>query len=180
MAEINKYFLGVDPGAKGGAAILDEKGNLLAVSRFDGGCPGEVVAQSAEAATKLGGQLYICLEKVGAAPGQGVTSMFTFGVGVGLIKGWLAAKGFQFVEASPHSWQRWITGDLPTPKERAKALAASKWGLDPFIFDGCRVPHNGCIDAACIAEFTRQTVMGGGEVITPVKKKRRAPIKMGK
>jgi crossover junction endodeoxyribonuclease RuvC len=173
------FFLGVDPGAKGGAVILDSDGTLMCVSRFDGQCPGRISAEVAGAAARMAGplgQVTIAIEKVGAAPGQGVASMFSFGVGLGLIKGWLAASGFQFLEVAPQSWQRVAVAEGETTKDRARALAASLWGLDPFIFAGCRVPHQGCIDAAGLAEYLRQTVTGlRPPIAAPKPKAKRKP-----
>lgn len=180
---MSALFLGIDPGAKGGVAILDSDGSLISVARFEGDCPGRVSAEMVALAKKRSGplgQVNIAIERVGAAPGQGVSSMFTFGVGVGLIKGWLAASGFQFIEVSPQSWQRVAVGEGETTKDRARALASTLWGLEPFIFAGCRVPHQGCIDAAGLAEYLRQTITGLRAPIAPPrpKAKRRAPLKL--
>ena len=170
-------FLGIDPGSKGGATLLGADGSLVATVRFDGECPGRIAANLAQ--TAIGGNTHIAIERVGAAPGQGVSSMFTFGVGVGLIKGWLAANGFTHVEVSPQSWQKIATGDGETTKERARALASSLWGLDRFVFKGCRVPHQGCIDAAVLAEYLRRTMTGALPPIAPSKPtKRRRVLKL--
>lgn len=169
-----KLFIGIDPGAKGGIAALDGDGQLILNCRFDDEDPGEVAMAAITTAQKIGSVEMVALEKVGAAPGQGVTSMFTFGVGVGLIKGWLRAGQISFIEVAPVSWQRVTFGEGP-PKERALNAAKTLWGIEPFIPTGCRVPHNGMIDAALLAEYLRRTIMGGGNVV-PIKPTRRKPV----
>ena len=47
----------------------------------------------------------VYLEKVGAMPGQGVTSMFNFGRSVGLLEGVCAAYGYRIVYAPPTRWK---------------------------------------------------------------------------
>src|SRR5690606_2041087 len=46
------------------------------------------------------------VEKVGAMPGQGVSSMFNFGMGVGVLQGVLAACGIPYFLVTPQSWKK--------------------------------------------------------------------------
>ena len=46
------------------------------------------------------------VEKVGARPGQGVSSMFSFGRSVGIIEGVLAAKQIPVTFTTPQAWQK--------------------------------------------------------------------------
>lgn len=169
-----RIFIGIDPGAKGGIAALDGDGQLILSCRFDGSDPGDVAMSNITTAQKIGTVEIVALEKVGAAPGQGVSSMFTFGVGVGLIKGWLRAGQISFLEVAPVTWQRVTFGEGP-PKERALNAAKALWGVEKFIPTGCRVPHGGMIDAACLAEYIRRTIVGGGSV-TPIKARKRGKV----
>ena len=78
---MNRIFLGIDPGKKGAIAALDSSGEIVALARFseaetDGRIAlivGDLIAALPEA------QICATIEKVGAMPGQGVTSMFSFG-----------------------------------------------------------------------------------------------------
>lgn len=47
------------------------------------------------------------IEKVGAAPGQGVTSMFRFGHVTGVLTGACAAFGMDVTTPRPQQWQAW-------------------------------------------------------------------------
>jgi len=148
-------FVGIDPGQTGGISILLPN-SQLSVLRFDGEDPLEVLDGISVALSFCPS---VVLESVHAMPGQGVTSMFTFGVGFGRLQGWLTAKGVKFELYAPQTWQ----GFLPyadTPKAKVRLYCERRWGLDKFIFPGCRVPHQGCMDAACMAEFKRLVTIG--------------------
>ena len=86
-------YIGVDPGKKGGYAIIEK--DAVDVFPWDDQGFIENMANAVNCGTCVA-----CVEKVGAHPGQGVTSMFTFGQGYGYILGVLA------VLASGCSWCR--------------------------------------------------------------------------
>lgn len=146
------HWVGIDPGATGGVVVLDHLGGIVAWAPFDRAeSPGGVA---------LGviplGEVFIALEKVGAAPGQGVTSMFTFGRNVGNITGWLEARGYSYRQVHSLAWAT-LVRDMPgdSLKERARAFVENRWGMEGFILKGSRKPHKGLIDAACIGEYYR-------------------------
>lgn len=157
--------LGIDPGATGGVALVAggaRGGNLLAWRRFDGVDPLQAIA---EVVALSGGacRLRSLLEEVHAAPGQGVVSMFTFGRSVGRIEGYFAARDMALELASPQAWQRWLPGHDGGPKERVRSWVESRHGAATFIAPGCRVPHQGGMDAAAIAEYLRLLIIGAIE-----------------
>jgi crossover junction endodeoxyribonuclease RuvC len=49
------------------------------------------------------------LEKVHAMPGQGVTSMFTFGQGYGFLRGCLTALKIPFEDVTPQKWMKGLS-----------------------------------------------------------------------
>ena len=59
------------------------------------------------------------LEKVHAMPGQGVTSMFSFGENYGIYLGILSALSIPFILVSPQKWQK-IIGNMPKDKQERK------------------------------------------------------------
>lgn len=84
-------FIGVDPGKQGGFAIL--RGEAAKASPWeDGGFIKEMrrLVQEDE-------QCFACVEKVGAMPNQGVTSMFHFGKSAGFIEGVLSALDIPYI-----------------------------------------------------------------------------------
>ena len=67
------------------------------------------------------GEVVAVIEQVGAMPGQGVTSMFTFGRAVGRVEGVLVALGVSIDFTRPQVWKKHFK--LSKDKENARALA---------------------------------------------------------
>ncbi|GKT20174.1 hypothetical protein ADUPG1_011682, partial [Aduncisulcus paluster] len=65
------------------------------------------------------------IEEVGAAPGQGVSSMFRFGYGAGLVAGVCAASGMGVRLVRPQHWQKWA-------RKRPGKGAAREHAVDLF------------------------------------------------
>lgn len=154
---VDTYYVGIDPGAKGAIAVLDLRGEVHRLAKFDNVKPTKVLDEV------IGGidprRMDIGVEAVHALPGQGVVSMFTFGVNYGKILGWLEARGIQAELCSPQAWQRYLPLGID-PKARVRAHCASYWGLERFVIENCRVAHQGAMDAACIAEYLRKLRYG--------------------
>lgn len=105
---IKSVSIGIDPGGTTGAvcAITESVNGVktLFYKSFAKSSPREMsdfIKQFSVIAIKKA-----VLEKVHAMPGQGVTSVFSFGNNYGFIQGLLVAHGFPFVEVSPLSWQK--------------------------------------------------------------------------
>ena len=101
-------FCGIDPGQSGGIALIGPRG-------LTEGLWLEIIeTPKAEADllhifrhTLRPAAIELCLiEKVGAFPGQGRTSMFTFGRGDGILIGMLLAHDIPFQEIRPQAWQK--------------------------------------------------------------------------
>lgn len=154
---MTQHFIGIDPGMTGGIAVLDSEGAIVRLERFDHKDLCDVLF---EVFSSLGSTTaHVAIERVHARPGQGVCSMFTFGTGYGRIQGWLAAKCIDFELHTPQAWQK-ILPISSTPKDRVKRWAVKKHTALPFIFAGCRIMHQGCLDAAAIAEYHRCITIG--------------------
>src|SRR4051812_430601 len=61
------------------------------------------------------------VEAVHAMPKQGVTSVFTFGVGFGVVRGVLATLGVPATYITPQSWQRAMR--VPAGKDGSRLRA---------------------------------------------------------
>lgn len=164
------YIVGIDPGQSGGVFFELQKTSQFKLCRFDGKDPLKVL-EGVLPETPL----CIILEQVHAMPGQGVTSMFSFGVGYGKLQGYFYARSIEVTLVPPQRWQK-ILGS-GEPKAAVKSYCEEKWGLDRFIFPKCRVPHQGCMDAAVIADWGRKLYLGEVEPAPVVKvKMRRRPV----
>jgi Holliday junction resolvasome RuvABC endonuclease subunit len=63
------------------------------------------------------------IETVGAMPKQGVSSSFRFGVGCGLLRGVILARGIPLHEVAATKWKRHFGLDSDPEKSRAKAIS---------------------------------------------------------
>ena len=67
------------------------------------------------------------LEKVGAMPKQGVSSMFTFGVSYGKCQAWLTAARFRWGWVTPVKWQTALRCRTGGKKKITQAEAQKLW-----------------------------------------------------
>ena len=146
-------FIGIDPGKSGGIACIDTDEKIY-----------RTVPYSDEALLDLLGNIYhsddsrfvtCCLEKVGARPGQGVVSMFSFGQSVGYIKGVLEAFKIPYQEITPQKWKR----EFGLNSEKAaSAEVCRKLFPDVSLLASprCKKPHDGMAEALLMAEYARR------------------------
>lgn len=142
-------YIGIDPGKDGAMAIIypDEKPII---------CPFAVdVYDKALQAAKIAGQSVCCLERVGAMPGQGVTSMFKFGENFGFIQGILTSYGIPYELVTPQKWKKefQITGDKNSSIAVCKRLFPS---VSLRRTDRCKKDHDGMAEALLMAEWARR------------------------
>jgi len=149
-------FLGIDPGATGCAALIHDGGHDL----FDWpGDPALVVPRLADWLARFEVRL-AALEKVGAMPGQGVVSMFSFGQNVGTWQGILAAMAIPYVCPRPQEWQKGIV-DRKAGKDTKTASLATARRLFPDADLGRKKDH-GRADALLLAWWARRQGIGSG------------------
>jgi crossover junction endodeoxyribonuclease RuvC len=67
-------------------------------------------------------QVAIYLEQVNAMPGQGVTSMFNFGMSYGVVIGICGTLAIPMVLVRPNAWKK-VAGLIGKPKDAARTLA---------------------------------------------------------
>ena len=151
-----KFIIGVDPGAAGAIAILEDNGKLVHV--FDmpsvevivGGkakrrVSPEMLAAELRLYSDQGAVAYV--EQVGAMPGQGVSSMFAFGQAFGIVLGVLGGLAIPTQTVTPAKWKKDMK--LNGGKDAARAKAAQIWPAHAGEFK--RVKDDGKAEAALIA-----------------------------
>lgn len=141
-------YIGIDPGKKGGYAIIAARGTL--VYPWDDN-------MFAEDIRSFGGNPCIAaVEKVGAMPGQGVTSMFSFGQSYGFILGVLTAFSIPYQLVPPRKWKAEF-GLLNTEKQASVDVAKRLFpGVNLLPSDRCRKESDGMSDSLLIAEYARR------------------------
>lgn len=136
-------ILGIDPGMSGGYVMSSDSG----VTAFK--MPEtEKDLWDAFAWARTFGDTKAYIEDVHAMPGQGVTSMFKFGYGLGCLRMALIGNGIPFEKVSPMKWQKALgclsKGDKNVTKRKAQEL-----------FPQIKVVHWNA-DALLIAEYGRR------------------------
>ena len=148
-------YVGVDPGKSGGYAIIAESETGQAVFAYPWDDTFFAMEMCAMMERKREG-IIAAVEKVGAMPGQGVTSMFNFGKSAGYIEGVLTALGIPYQLVMPKRWKQEFTLN---GKDKAASIATCK-RLFPDVSlratDRCRKDSDGMAEALLIAEFARR------------------------
>ena len=141
--------IGIDPGKSGSLAYIMDDGSVN-VFQFDEGLYNTALRGIADL-----GPSVCCLEHVGAMPGQGVTSMFTFGQNFGFIQGLLTAHGIPYELVRPQKWKRefGITGDKNSSIAVCKRLFPD---VSLLPTERCRKENDGMAEALLLAEYARR------------------------
>jgi crossover junction endodeoxyribonuclease RuvC len=173
-------ILGVDPGINGGFFLVENgKPSDMAIMPVTRECAGfaksagrlkrdkegnKILKYKTEVDVKMVCQLlsrwspnHIFLEKVHAFPGQGVTSMFSFGCSYGILRGVMGWLDCKVTLIEPKDWQGVILGERgkdDDTKEISARVAADLWPTVNFLKSArSKKPHDGLCDAACMAAY---------------------------
>jgi crossover junction endodeoxyribonuclease RuvC len=132
-------IIGIDPGAHGAIAVLNEGGDLLGV--LDMPRTQEVHGKTATNAPLLASllagthaRLTYC-EFVGARPTDAKASAFAFGRARGVIEGCDGALGLPIVFLTPPTWKR--LAEIPSGAENtglARTRAIARWPVHAELF----------------------------------------------
>lgn len=122
-------IIGIDPGLTGAVAIIGNYGidlidmPVMAKStggkQVDGAALAQIFLQDRERCS-------VYLEQVGSMPGQGVSSMFNFGHGYGVVQGVLYALCIPFRLVTPQKWKR-HHGLIGKQKDMARTLCIQQY-----------------------------------------------------
>lgn len=144
-------YIGIDPGAKGGYALVNAKNDAASAYPWN-----DVEFVNWLIGLKESGETIAraCVEKVSSMPGQGVASTFKFGTGFGYIQGALTALKIPFQLVPPKNWKKEYSLD----NDKQKSIDACQ-RLFPdvnLILPRCRKPNDGMAEALLIAEYAKR------------------------
>lgn len=154
-------YLGIDPGKSGAICLLHGEGVLIKDTpvMHDGDKNQYDIKEMIEIVklfrTIGGGWPTAIIEQVNAMPGQGVTSMFSMGYGLGLWHSILACHGVPFVRVRPQEWKK--SFGLKGKDKGASILRAQE--LYPQA-DIRLKKHHDRAEALLMAEFLRRKNLG--------------------
>jgi len=160
---VSRWFIGVDPGLSGAiAAYCPDNENLiyfatptLEITRngkkkraFD---HQELARKMDEIVDLIGANNIkrVVIEKVGAMPGQGVSSMFSFGTSYGAVVQAIADHFLRIEHVTPQVWKKAmkVTADKDSSRARASQLLPRHCGA------WSRVKDDGVAEATLMALY---------------------------
>lgn len=143
-------YIGIDPGKKGAYAWYTD--GVMRVRQWDD----NYFAQDMHLLAAMDDRPVACVEKVGARPGQGTVSMFSFGQSYGFILGVLTAFGIPYQLVPPRKWKAEY-GLLNTQKQASVDVAKRLFPEVSFLpTERCRKESDGMSDAVLMAEYARR------------------------
>ena len=160
-------YIGIDPGLNGAVAYLP-RGGITVVQDT----PTMEVESSGKTRNKYniaamaamlrpysyGSEVLVILESVHSMPKQGVASSFTFGEGLGMWKGIIAAFNLPLEMPSPQRWKKEMMADMGRDKDASRLRAIQ---LFPEMGDRLeRKKDDGRAEALLLAEYGRRLRKG--------------------
>ena len=148
-------WIGVDPGAKGGYAVISKSETGQAVFAY----PWDDTFFAMEMASLMQFNehgIVAAVEKVGAVHGNGIVSMFNFGKSAGYIEGVLTALGIPYQLVPPAKWKKEFS--LIGKDKQASIVTCRKLfpELDLKRTERCRTDSDGKAEATLLAEYARR------------------------
>jgi len=121
-------IIGIDPGISGAIVLLDkgQPAEWWPMPIYKAGTASRVNAALLAAVLRPYRDAHVFVEQVGARPGQGVSSMFSFGHTAGVVAGVLGALQMAHTMVQPKSWKQ-RAGLTGTEKDAARTRAIQLW-----------------------------------------------------
>lgn len=164
--------IGIDCGLTGAVALIGEHSWVVRVTptlpkgktghQYNDAGMAAMLAACQHALPQVG---LVVLEKQQAMPGQGVSSMFSVGLGFGLWRGIIAALGLPMLIVHPRTWQKVMLRDIPGDDTKARSIiAASRLfpGVDLKRTPRCKGPDHNFADALLLAQYGQLWLSNGG------------------
>lgn len=149
-------ILGIDPGLSGALAFLDIANDAVVVMDMptvevvrNGKAKREVSAALVAEMVAGKGVTAAFVEKVSAMPGQGVSSMFSFGRSMGVVEGVLASYEIPTTLVTPQAWMKAM--GVRAGKDGSRERAMQMFPQYASLFS--RKKDNGRSDAILIAKY---------------------------
>ncbi|MEM6833957.1 MAG: hypothetical protein AAF562_10080 [Pseudomonadota bacterium] len=150
-------YLGIDPGLNGAIVCLHDDAMVISDMPTLSVQRGKTTKRFVDPHALHGviaslPKITACaLEQVSAMPGQGATSMFSFGRSYGVLEGVLACCGVPYTEVRPHAWKKAL--QVPAGKDAARARASQL--LPDYSHNWPLKKHDGRAEAALLARYAQ-------------------------
>lgn len=154
-------YVGIDPGQKGGIAVMtvDKDSNFVSEAVAYPYSNDKLKELAYNLTLDWSDNVFCMVEKVGAMPKQGVTSMFNFGANFGYILGVLEANQVPYELVSPQKWKKHfsLTNEKSLSVKVCKKLFPN---LSLLPTSRCHKESDGMAEAALIALYAKRTDNG--------------------
>ncbi len=152
---------GIDPGVAGGLALLDTDTLLAVVDMPTFQLKKRVVNPDAVAEQlQAWAPEHVFLELVGSRPGEGHVGAFSFGEGVGMLRGVVAALRLPITRVTPAQWKQALK--VPAAKDGARARATQLFPRAAAHWS--RVKDDGRAEAAMIGLWGWRCGLGNRQI----------------
>ena len=165
---IEKYYMGIDPGKKGGVAIVDSEGQAIKAYAFE-----KLTEHDISSILSGLDNVFCVIEKVHAYPNrdknricplckqgkilQGISSTMTFGINYGFLLGCLVALKIPHERISPQKWKAFMGCLAPKGKD---LTTTEKKNIDKAaaqrLFPKLKITH-AIADALLLAKYRYRT-----------------------
>jgi crossover junction endodeoxyribonuclease RuvC len=120
-------IIGIDPGITGAIVLIQSDGTFVDAMPTPSIKTGKASRVNAAAIHGFIDQYqpmikHCYIEQVGAMPGQGTASMFSFGHSAGVVEGLIAGMGIPYSKITPQSWKK-TYGLIGKDKDAARSRA---------------------------------------------------------
>lgn len=160
-------YVGIDPGKSGGIAALNEKKEIIHLEPMPL-IGGEIDPHAIAKALALlsVADMHVFIEHCQAMPKQGVSGVFKYGFGFGLLVGICASSAYPMTLVKPQAWQKVMCAGADAsaaPKDRAAQVVYRLFPKAELrASPRCRKDHDGLVDALLISAY-------GKHLLTTVK-----------
>jgi crossover junction endodeoxyribonuclease RuvC len=155
------FFIGIDPGKKGGIAFITPfdiqtiETPINAEKEIDVSAINTLLALNIIIKVKHNNEIFCCIEKSTAMPKQGVVSMFKYGVTYGKLLAILEILNIPYEEISPQKWKKEFS--LNSDKRRSIITAQKLFPSMKGQFTTARGRiKDGAAEALLLAEYARR------------------------
>ena len=144
--------IAIDPGMRGGVALLDTHADSLLATPLPY-IGKDLDYRRLHQAIQVADPHIIVIEKVHAMPNQGVTSMFNFGMGYGSVVALASVSKARLVLVPPQVWKKHVLAGTSKDKDAAIQFCNQTYPSINLVLPKCRKPHDGMADAICMAHY---------------------------
>lgn len=149
-------YLGCDPGKNGGIAAINEKNEVIFVVPMSNENLVNYIKKTKNDIIETNDAVIACVEKVGAMPGQGVTSMFNFGKNAGFIEGVLESFQIPYQLVPPQTWKKSFSLLHKDKNESIRACKQLFPTANLLKTERCRKESDGLAESLLLALYAKR------------------------